>query len=59
MYSIVKLIRASKTYFVIKLEINVKIYIEQKYIESRELAVDGNFYFAAVDDDNQPVKLLD
>ena len=43
----------------VKLEINVKIYIEQKYHESRELAVEGNFYFAAVDDDNMPIKLLD
>lgn len=42
----------------VKLEINVKIYIEQKYDESRELAVEGNFYFAAVDDNNQPIRLL-
>ena len=43
----------------VKLEINVKIYIEQKYQESKELAVEGNFYFAAVDDNNIPIKLLD
>lgn len=43
----------------VKLEINVKIYIEEKYTDNRELAVQGNFYFAAVDHDNQPVKLLD
>lgn len=43
----------------VKLEINVKIYIEQKYTDVRELAVEGNFYFAAVDENNQPVRLLD
>ncbi len=43
----------------VKLEINVKIFIEQKYDNIRELAVEGNFYFAAVDDNNQPVKLFD
>lgn len=43
----------------VKLEINVKIFIEEKYTDSRELAVEGNFYFAAVDDDNQPIRLLD
>jgi len=43
----------------VKLEIKVQIYIEQKYTENRELAVEGSFFFAAVDDDNQPVKLID
>lgn len=43
----------------VKLEINVQIFTEEKYTNSREKAVEGNFYFAAVDDNNQPVKLLD
>ncbi len=42
----------------VKLEINVKIYIEQKYNNTREKAVEGNFYFAAVDDNNLPIKLF-
>ena len=43
----------------VKLEINVQIFIEEKYSESREKAVEGNFYFAAVDENNEPVQLLD
>ncbi|MFP4023684.1 MAG: acyl-CoA thioesterase [Thiohalospira sp.] len=43
----------------VKLEINVKIFIEEKYTDTRTLAVEGNFIFAAVDDNNQPVKLFD
>jgi len=43
----------------VKLEINVKIFIEEKYTDTRTLAVDGNFIFAAVDDNNLPVKLFD
>ncbi len=43
----------------VKLEINVKIFIEEKYSDNRELAVEGNFIFAAVDDNNLPVKLFD
>jgi acyl-CoA hydrolase len=42
----------------VKLEINVQIFIEQKYTDIREKAVEGNFYFAAVDDNNLPVKLM-
>ncbi len=57
--TIVELLGTIGSVGTVKLEINVKIYIEQKYIESRELAVEGNFYFAAVDDDNLPVRLLD
>jgi len=43
----------------VKLEINVKIFIEEKYTDTRTLAVEGNFIFAAVDDNNLPVKLFD
>ncbi len=43
----------------VKLEINVQIFTEEKYTDSREKAVEGNFVFAAVDNDNQPIKLLE
>lgn len=43
----------------VKLEINVQIFTEEKYIEKREKAVEGNFFFAAVDENNQPIRLLD
>ncbi|MDY6800270.1 MAG: hotdog domain-containing protein [Bacteroidota bacterium] len=43
----------------VKLEINVKIFIEEKYTDTRTLAVEGNFIFAAVDDNNLPVRLFD
>lgn len=56
--TIVELIGKVSNVGAVKLEINVQIYIEQKYTETREKAVEGNFYFAAVDDDNQPLKLL-
>mgnify|MGYP002397525724 CR=1 FL=1 len=42
----------------VKLEINVQIYIEQKYDTTREKAVEGNFFFAAVDENNQPIKIM-
>ena len=43
----------------VKLEINVEIYVEQKYTNEREKAVDGIFSFAAVDVNNRPVNLID
>ena len=43
----------------VKLEINIQIFTEEKYSSLREKAVEGNFIFAAVDDDNQPIKLTD
>jgi len=43
----------------VKLEINVQIFTEEKYSDSREKAVEGNFIFAAVDNNNMPVKLLE
>lgn len=48
-----------KNYGSVKMEINVKIFIEEKYSDKRELAVEGNFFFAAVDDNNLPVRLFD
>jgi acyl-CoA hydrolase len=57
--TIVELIGTVKKAGMVKLEINVKIFIEEKYSDSRMLAVEGNFIFAAVDDNNLPVKLFD
>jgi len=57
--TIAELIGTVKNAGAVKLEIKVQIYIEQKYTENRELAVEGSFFFAAVDDNNQPVKLID
>jgi len=57
--TIVELIGTVEKAGMVKLEINVKIFIEEKYSDSRMLAVEGNFIFAAVDDNNLPVKLFD
>jgi acyl-CoA hydrolase len=57
--TIAELVGTVKNVGTVKLEIEIQIYIEQKYTENRELAVEGSFFFAAVDDNNQPVKLID
>ncbi|MBI9052656.1 MAG: hypothetical protein JEY96_02495 [Bacteroidales bacterium] len=57
--TIAELVGTVKNIGSVKLEIKVQIYIEQKYTENRELAVSGSFFFAAVDDNNQPIKLID
>jgi acyl-CoA hydrolase len=57
--TIAELVGTVKNIGSVKLEIKVQIYIEQKYTENRELAVGGSFFFAAVDDNNQPIKLID
>jgi len=44
---------------ILKLEINVKIFAEQKYTDEREKAVEGIFTFAAIDKDSKPTKFLD
>jgi acyl-CoA hydrolase len=41
----------------VKLEINVQIFTEEKYSDLREMAVEGNFIFAAIDNKNRPIKL--
>ncbi|MCB2196911.1 MAG: acyl-CoA thioesterase [Bacteroidetes bacterium] len=56
--TIAELVGTVKNIGSVKLGINVKIFIEQKYSENRELAVEGNFYFAAVDVNNNPIRLL-
>ena len=43
----------------IKLQINVKIFIEQKYRNIKNLAVEGSFTFTAIDDEHKPTKLID
>ena len=57
--TIVELVCIVSNIGAVKLEINVQIFTEEKYTDSREKAVEGNFYFAAVDENNQPVRLLD
>jgi acyl-CoA hydrolase len=42
-----------------KLEINVKIFVENKFTHEREKAVEGSFSFAAIDNDYKPVLLFD
>ncbi|MGM0504571.1 MAG: acyl-CoA thioesterase [Bacteroidota bacterium] len=57
--TIAELIGSVEKVSLVKLEINVKIFIEEKYTDTRTLAVEGNFIFAAVDDNNLPVRLFD
>lgn len=40
------------------LKVNVEIYIEQMYVEGRELAVHGNFTFVAIDEHKKPVSII-
>ena len=57
--SIIELVGKVGIVGTVKLEINVEIYVEQKYINEREKAVEGIFSFAAVDVNNRPVNLID
>jgi acyl-CoA hydrolase len=57
--TIAELVGTVKNVGAVKLEIKVQIFIEQKYLDTRELAVEGSFFFAAVDEDSNPVKLID
>lgn len=41
------------------LKVRVEIFIEQMYSEQRDRAVSGEFTFVAIDDDKNPVKILD
>jgi len=56
--TIVELVGKVKRAGIMKLEINVEIFVEQKYTSKREKAVEGSFYFAAIDVHNKPVKLM-
>lgn len=39
------------------LKVNVEIYIEQMYAEGRQLAVQGDFTFVAIDENKKPVQV--
>jgi len=41
----------------VKIEIQVKIYIEDMYSENRQKAVDALFTFAAIDNENKPIPI--
>jgi len=43
----------------LKLEICVEIFVEEKYNHKKDKAVHGSFYFAAIDANSKPVKLID
>lgn len=40
-------------------KVNVKIYIEQMYNEIREKAVEGDFTLVALDENKEPIKVLE
>jgi acyl-CoA hydrolase len=40
------------------LDVNVEIFIEEMYSDKREKAISGNFTFVALDENKQPVKVL-
>jgi acyl-CoA hydrolase len=40
------------------LKIGVEIYTEQMYAEGRELAIQGNFTFVAIDEHKKPVSII-
>jgi len=42
-----------------KMEVLVEIYQEDMYSDSRNKAVDATFIFAAVDEENKPIRLMD
>jgi acyl-CoA hydrolase len=39
------------------LKVEVEIYVEQMYSETREKAISGSFTFVAIDDEKNPVKI--
>lgn len=41
------------------LKIGVEIYVEQMYEEHREIAIKGTFTFVAIDQDKNPIPVLD
>ena len=40
------------------LKINVEIYIEEMYSETREKAVSGDFTMVAIDEEKKPIKIF-
>jgi acyl-CoA hydrolase len=57
--TIVELVGKVGTVGEIKLEVNVEIFVEQKFNNTREKAVGGRFHFTAVDLNSRPVRLFD
>lgn len=55
--TIIELIGTVKHVGNTSLKVNVEIYIEQMYTEGRELAVQGEFTFVAIDEHKKPVKV--
>ena len=43
----------------LKLKINVEVFAEQTYTHEKEKAIEGVFTFAAINEKNKPVRLLD
>ncbi|MFZ4400876.1 MAG: acyl-CoA thioesterase [Bacteroidales bacterium] len=41
----------------VKIEVAVEIYLEHMFAEGRQKVIEGKFTFAAVDDNNKPIKL--
>lgn len=41
------------------LKIGVEIFVEQMYDEHREMAIKGTFTFVAIDEDKNPIKVID
>ena len=41
------------------LKIGVEVFVEQMYDEHRELAIKGTFTFVAIDQDKNPIKVID
>ncbi|MCI5083451.1 MAG: acyl-CoA thioesterase [Saprospiraceae bacterium] len=50
-----RVVRVGRT----SLEIKVEIFIEEMYSEIREKAIEGTFTFVAVNDDRQPIPVLE
>ncbi len=42
----------------VKIDVVVEIYLEQMFTEGRKKVIEGKFTFAAVDDNNKPMKIL-
>jgi acyl-CoA hydrolase len=40
------------------MKVHVEIYIEQMYMEGRELAIHGEFTFVAIDEHKKPVRII-
>jgi acyl-CoA hydrolase len=41
----------------VKLEIQIEVFLEEEYGDQRQKAISGSFFFAAIDENNRPQKL--